>query len=1368
MRSFVVAAAAALTLVSLLATPAHPARAEGVDVPPGLKGWESWALYGSEFVRCPYVTGLEPGEAAGHACNWPGPLDLDANADGARFNLQVRVYAPGWVELPGDSDHWPQDVRADGASASVVERGGRPSVHLDAGSHSIAGRLPWVQIPESIAIPSAVGIVRLTVNGERVAFPEREPDSVRLGASSRTTQSNQIDVRIYRKLTDSVPGMLATRVLLQVSGEAREEFVGPLLPEGFAPVGLRAPLPARLDPDGRLRVQVRAGSWEIELAARAATALGALKMPVPAKGDRADAAEVWSFEAADRLRVTSIEGVAAIDPAQANVPAEWQSLPAYRLEPGAEMRVVERSRGFGGQDLNRIEVERDLWRDFGGSGYTFRDRVSGSMQQRWRLDMAAPYLLQGARAGEQPLLVTRGDQGRAGVEVRSPGLQLEGTGRIERSSGGMPAAGWDARIASLGITLHLPPGNRLLAAIGVDESPSAWMNRWRLLDIFVVLLVAAAAFRIAGWPVAALAAAALTLAHHELHALTWLYLNLLIAIALAGAAPEGRLRFWANTWRNAAFALVLVAFVPFALYQARLAFFPQLESTPVFTGALAGGVGARREMATAPQAVPVAPPPPGIEEMEFNQAMDQAAEAGSVTPSAPVQAKLAAPAPPPPRAIPRYAPGTLLQSGPGVPNWSYQSHRLQWSGPVEPGQAMHLVVLGPWLVSVWRLLAIMLLAVLFVVLARRVFARPHWTWLDRLFGPLTPAAALVLCALCLLPQPLPAQTPSPELLQELKQRLTRPPECAPNCVALALASVNVEGSALEVRLEAHADARAVLMLPAAPQRWSVERVTIDGAAAPLARDAARNLVAALEPGVHEVVLAGPVADADAVRLVFPQRPARIVVSAPGWEIAGVEQQRLLADSLTLSRSVARAAAGEERRLQEEYPPFVRLHRQLALDLEWSVSNTIERIAPEQGAFTLEIPLLPGESVLTSGLPVRDGRVSVSVPAGVASVQWDSALARSDNLSLAAPKDSPWVEVWQVAISPAWRVAFKGTPEVFAAAPANDPWVHDFEPRPGETLELAVTRPLPIEGATVAFEALRQHLAVGQRSTDTTLELAYRSTQGGRHVLKLPAGARLLSVQSDGQPLAVRDENGELALPLQPGNHSFGLTWQQDAGAGLVTRPGTTALGAPASNVSTVITLPQSRWILFAAGGGVGPAILYWAELAVFVVLALLLGRIRRTPLATHEWLLVGLGLSTFSWSVLLLFAAWAFALEWRKGWKAEVMPWVFNAVQVGLALLTVSALGSLVSAIPNGLLGTPDMRIDGAGSSAESLAWFHDRIAGTLPQPVVISVSIWFYKAAMLAWALWLSFALVRWVRWAWDAFTTQRLWYGYEKAPSQ
>jgi hypothetical protein len=277
--------------------------------------------------------------------------------------------------------------------------------------------------------------------------------------------------------------------------------------------------------------------------------------------------------------------------------------------------------------------------------------------------------------------------------------------------------------------------------------------------------------------------------------------------------------------------------------------------------------------------------------------------------------------------------------------------------------------------------------------------------------------------------------------------------------------------------------------------------------------------------------------------------------------------------------------------------------------------------------------------------------------------------------------------------------------------------------------------------------------------DTVLNISYRSTQGGRHVVKLPDGARLQHAQVDGQAITLDERDGEIALPLQPGDHSIELAWQVASGAGVATRPPTVDLRAPSSNVSTQITIPQSRWILYARGGGVGPAILYWAELVVFIVIAVLLGRYAKTPLTTREWLLVGLGLSTFSWSVLLLFAAWVFALEWRRRWRGEVEPWTFNAVQVLLAVLTVAALGSLLSAIPNGLLGQPDMRIEDPLFQPSALNWLHDRVDGVLPQPIVISVSLWFYKAAMLAWALWLSFALVRWVRWAWDAYGATRIW---------
>lgn len=50
----------------------------------------------------------------------------------------------------------------------------------------------------------------------------------------------------------------------------------------------------------------------------------------------------------------------------------------------------------------------------------------------------------------------------------------------------------------------------------------------------------------------------------------------------------------------------------------------------------------------------------------------------------------------------------------------------------------------------------------------------------------------------------------------------------------------------------------------------------------------------------------------------------------------------------------------------------------------------------------------------------------------------------------------------------------------------------------------------------------------------------------------------------------------------------------------------------------------------------------------------------------------------------------------------------------------------------------------------------------------MLSVSLWWYKIAILAWALWLSFALAGWVRWAWQVFTREELWRGGAAARTQ
>jgi len=38
-------------------------------------------------------------------------------------------------------------------------------------------------------------------------------------------------------------------------------------------------------------------------------------------------------------------------------------------------------------------------------------------------------------------------------------------------------------------------------------------------------------------------------------------------------------------------------------------------------------------------------------------------------------------------------------------------------------------------------------------------------------------------------------------------------------------------------------------------------------------------------------------------------------------------------------------------------------------------------------------------------------------------------------------------------------------------------------------------------------------------------------------------------------------------------------------------------------------------------------------------------------------------------------------------------------------------------------------------------------------------VPMWIYKVLILAWALWLSFALLRWLPWAWREFVADGLW---------
>ena len=192
---------------------------------------------------------------------------------------------------------------------------------------------------------------------------------------------------------------------------------------------------------------------------------------------------------------------------------------------------------MGDQKPAGLTIAREWWLDENGGGLTFRDRITGAMQQIWRLDAAAGQDLGSVRSGGQGQLITRNPQNDApGVEIRTRNLNLEATGRMARANE-LPATGWRSDADALNVTLNLPPGWRLFALFGADWVRGDWLTAWTLLDLFLLLIFSLAVFRLWGVGAGLLAFVAFGLAYHEPGAPRYLWLILLVPLALQRVVP---------------------------------------------------------------------------------------------------------------------------------------------------------------------------------------------------------------------------------------------------------------------------------------------------------------------------------------------------------------------------------------------------------------------------------------------------------------------------------------------------------------------------------------------------------------------------------------------------------------------------------------------------------------------------------------------------------------------------------------------------------------------------------------------------------------------------------------------------------------
>ena len=1334
------------------------------EPPAEMAKWKAWILAGVPEHTCPYF-----GQTAdSKKCAWPGTLKLKIDGKGAAFTQTWTVFDDSWISLVGNEQLWPEGVNVYlnkklQHPPAVLSHNGRPRVRLESGQHEVTGRLRWLKQPQSLPIPNDSAIIQLDINGKRVALPDFD-ESGRLWlqrtenpSAQGTDKGDDVKVEVFRRITDAVPLRSKSILKIAVSGKPREILLGRFLPQDSEILSLVSPLPARIEENGDLLIQARSGTWELELNARYKNNPTSLRMN--RSTENWPEQETWSFKSANALRGVKIGGVQTLDPSQIDLPRPWHELPTYLVTNDSNFRIEEQYRGDTSNSSNHISLQRNIFLDFDGAGATISDHLSGTMDRTPRLSAQPTLDLGRASLRGEPQLITQleGENGK-GVEIRDTNLNLDTVSRLENIQQ-LTATGWQHNIANLSADLELPPGWRLWHVSGPDEVTTSWLSRWTLWDIFLCLLISGAIFKLMGvrWAILSLAAFALNYHESNMPLISWLIL--IFALPLLRVLPTGRVRSAVNVAAYLTLFVLALGTLVFAVQQIRTSLYPQLEHRN--TTATLGFDDTQRLI--------------GRDRQENTSEVDTSNELdGANSMHAPLKAEIVSRSitqksrsKPPLRK--RYEPDSYTQTGPGQAIWRWNTVNLNWSGPVTKDAPLTIYLTGPLSTSVLLMLQTLMVVLLGIGFALALIktSKPNLGSGNDMWRNATTNSVNVLLisfmAYAAFPADAAANTgfPPEYLMNTWQQRLLEHPECLPSCVSIDSTRVHVEDDRLTITMLVSSGIHTGLPIDQ-DESWQLQSVLVDNKDSQQFSLVGKKFWLNIPKGKSEVEMQALIVG-ETVKVSFPLNPHNVALNAAGWDAFGLQNYTI--PNRTLELQKREGSEQSELLVAASVAPFVTVRRNLEIDLDWQLTTHVWRVAPEQGGFTVKIPLIKNEIVISEDIEVieeGDERyLVIGFKPGQTAFTWNSIFEPTETISLIAATH-PWLtETWHFSNTPRWHAKFSGLTPVKEAPLrfAKTTW----HPWPEEQVSISLTKPNATKGPSTTIEAVEVIHSPGERSSDVTLKLHLLSSVGGDFVVPAPPDATLKHIRIDGRAVTVKDENKKIVLPLRPGLQSAEINWIVDGGATFRTSTLGLELPLKPNNISLSLNLPQSRWPLYVGGPNLGPAMLLWGVLIVILGLATGLGYVVKRqnlsiPVNTTQWVLLALGMSSISILSIVPVVLWFFAMEARSRLKT-IGKRSFNLLQVGLAVLTVAAIYSLFLTIPASLLSAPDMQVVGNGSSNYYYHWFQDRTVDSLPQGYVISVSIWVYRLSMLLWSLWLVFALFKWAAWSWQCFSQDKIW---------
>jgi hypothetical protein len=1325
-----------MMILCLVAAPLLMAK----EIPDALAEWQDWLSHEQGYRDCPFLAEATAGQRGNHLCAWPHRLAINIQQESGRFDITWQVIEAGWVQLPGDDTSWPQQVMVNGQAIEVQKHRSGPRIYLSPGTHRISGRFVWQSRPESITVPAAVADIQLTLDQQQVGFPVRENQQLWLGeaVNEQQVEANSLDMTVNRLIIDGHPMTVFVAIDLQVSGVARDENLGRILSEQYQITRVAGDYNAWVDPAGELWVQLKPGYGEVLIG------MNILGWPdqlvFEPTGEVWPEQEIWAYQDNKNIRLTQIEGVTPVNPEQSW--SRWEEVPNYLLNQGDVLRISEQKRGTLNQS-EQLTLNREAWLSFDGQGYRTKDQIYGEKFGSWRLNASDGLQLLSAKSEGENLLITRSEDGQQGVELRKPAVELT----IDGETGDQllrQINGWDISFESINTRLYLPHGYLALAAWNVDSNDNVWLDQWRLWDIFIIMLLTVLSFKIIGPKAAGLAFITLILGYHEFNMPVYAWGNLILALALVAWVPKGRWLRLFQSYAVISLAALVLWVIPHLVHQARLSLHPQLEQ---ISGAVKPSKELIKKVSGSRSLNKVYAQSYNVQNAIQSEADFAMEEQGKITVTGSRMKRA--------DTLNRYQTDALIQAGKGTPEWRHNSVDLEWDGPITAEQNYRLIVVPPWMRVIWRVLLIM--------------ASVGWLWaiashMKRLFTgrQKTLATSLVwLLLVGLSPAALAADFPPEPLMKELQSRLFQPPECQGACASVEHAQVSASGQQLEVLMKWHALADVAVPIPQSAD-WFVTAVQVDGTAMPGRIQHNNNQWIALDEGIHLVKLTGRLAKRNTIALRFPEIPGVVEARADDWQFAGLDGLQLTSSTLQLLATNPAATSAEGSAQATDIKPFVKLTRTLLFDDQWTVMNNALRVAPEQGVLSLSLPLMNSEFPLEKVQLDEQGAVQVNLGPDDDHYGWRSRLERVSELQLVAADDAHYLEEWRLMASPQWHIELSGVPLV--ADPSvlqdtDDYFMHIYLPRPGEQLDVSVSRPEAVDGAVLSVDQVDTAYTVGKRTTKAKTTITYRATQGGQFRVNLDPEAVVKSVTFDGVESNLSNENGVVTVSYLPGSHTVNIEWHVNQALSALYKTPVIALEDNYSNLNQSVQLPRDRWVLYGSSTGVGPAFLYWGELLVFIILAVLFSRMQHSPLKTWQWLVLGCAFGTYSWTSFTLVVVWLYFISWKQRFTGFDSHAKNTLLQWFALLFSVVALGVLAVAVAYGLLSYPDMGVAGSRSSAYHLHWYLDQGQQALPAISVLTVHLWWYKLLILLWSIWVSFALLGWIKTLFQGFSADHWW---------